>query len=62
MAGQPMWVFGCGIVFVVIISVGVTLFVRRRRRMRRRNAEEGAVAADELSDPLTTDPGDHPAT
>lgn len=62
MAGQPMWVFGCGIVFVVIISVGVTLFVRRRRRMRRRNAEEGAVAADELCDPLTTDPGDHPAT
>jgi hypothetical protein len=58
-----MWVFGCGIVFVVLISVGVTLLVRRRRRIKRRNEEEGVtVAADELRDPLTTDPGDHSAT
>ena len=55
--------FGCGILFVVIISVGVTLLVRRRRKVKRRNAEEGlAVAVDEVCDPLTTDPGDHSAT
>lgn len=66
MAGQPMWVFGCGIAFVVTISVVVILFVRRRRReKRRRHAEEGVAAAaaeEQLSEPLTKDQANHPAT
>jgi len=65
MAGPPIWVFGCGLVFVVIFSIAVTVLVKRRRRnilqQQQRHEEEGSgVAAQELGDPSEKDPGGEP--